>query len=154
MTINYETLQRTQLDQQLRPLAKLHLHNRPSKGWIQAIRTALGMTTYQLAKRLGVAQSTAARWEKSESDRTITLTSLHKIADAMECDLVYALVPRKPLQKILEDRALDMLTRNAERVAHSLELEGQGTPAGIRRRMVRDEAKRLVDESPQRLWDT
>jgi DNA-binding transcriptional regulator YiaG len=37
----------------LRPLAK---SARPPKGWLRAIRDALGMTTAQFASRLGVSQ--------------------------------------------------------------------------------------------------
>src|SRR5690242_2416812 len=78
---------------------------RPARGWVRLWREALGMTTYQLAKRLKVGQSRIIQIEQTEISGGLTLKSLQSTADALECDLVYLLVPRKPLEAILEEKA-------------------------------------------------
>ena len=46
---------------------------RPSRGWIRAIREALGMTTGQLAKRLGVHQPRVIELERGEATGNCTV---------------------------------------------------------------------------------
>lgn len=134
-------------------MTRPELREAPPGGWIRAIREALGMTSSQLARRIGVSQPTVANWEQREAKGTISLQSLRKVAAAMECDLVHLLAPRKPLRKILEERALKIATRQADQVSQSMKLEGQGTSAIRRRKVIREEAHRLLEESPARLWD-
>ena len=43
--------------------------------------------------------------ERREADGAITLESLERAADALGCDLVYALIPRRPLEEMLHDQA-------------------------------------------------
>jgi predicted DNA-binding mobile mystery protein A len=63
------------------------------------------MTTAQLAKRLGVSQPRAIAIQKAEISGSITLDSLERAAQALDCRLVYTLVPKKPLEKLVEERA-------------------------------------------------
>src|SRR6056297_2717580 len=93
------------LDNRLTSLRDSDAPARPPRGWIRAIREALGMTTSQLAARLGVVQSRVPALEQAEAKKTVTLASLEKAANAMDCRLVYALVPRKPLEELVEERA-------------------------------------------------
>ena len=90
------SLGRWALDTQLKPLRDMEPLIRPGRGWIKAIREALGMTTGQYAKRLGVSQPRVAALERAEADGVVTLKSLRQAAEALDCDFVYALVPRKP----------------------------------------------------------
>ena len=98
----------------------------PKKGWIAEIRSLLLMTTTQLARRVGVAQSVVSNFEKSEREKGITLQSLEKIANAMECDLHYFFVPRKGLELELHDRAEKLYKEKEKRLEHHMRLEGQG----------------------------
>ena len=41
--------------------------SRPSSGWLRAVRHALGMTTRQLAKSVGVTQATVVDAERTEA---------------------------------------------------------------------------------------
>jgi predicted DNA-binding mobile mystery protein A len=105
---------RIRLDSRLSSLRELRTRLAvPQGGWAKALRTALGMTLEDLAGRLGVTRSVVSRLETSEQKRTIQLDSLQRLADAMDCDLVYALVPREPLQAMVE--------RQRDRVASELE---------------------------------
>ena len=82
---------RKQLDKRLNGLRNSDALSRPPRGWIKAIREALGMTTTQFGKRLGVSQPTALGFEKSEVSKGISLETLERAAHALDCRLVYAL---------------------------------------------------------------
>ena len=81
-------LRRSQLDRQLNPLAVLRNFKRPKKGWVREIRTALGMSMADLASRLGVIKQRIEGLEKNEVAGTVTLESLRKAAEAMDCEFV------------------------------------------------------------------
>jgi predicted DNA-binding mobile mystery protein A len=76
----------------------------PKGGWIRVLREALCMTADELAARMGMSQTNVSALEASEAKGKIQLDSLRRAAKALECDLVYALVPKKPLETILERR--------------------------------------------------
>ncbi len=85
---------------------------RPARGWIRAIRDALGMSSRQLATRMGQSQPAVSQLEHSEVDDRITLATLRRAADALECDLVYALVPRTTLDDTVRRRARSLARRD------------------------------------------
>ena len=76
------------------------------RGFISEIRGALGMSTYQLARRLEISQPAATKLEQRERDGTISLNSLRKAAEALDCNLVYAFVPKRSLLETLRVQAL------------------------------------------------
>jgi predicted DNA-binding mobile mystery protein A len=76
------------LDQRLKKMRALAAISRPPKGWARAIRDALGMTTAQLGKRLGVSQPRIVEIEQTEVSGTITLNSLQRTAEALGCRFV------------------------------------------------------------------
>ena len=89
---------RSQLDERFRELGPATRYTPPVRGWIKALREALGMSTAQLAKRLGIKQPSLVALEQSEAKGTIELATLRRVAEALDCTLVYALVPNKPLE--------------------------------------------------------
>jgi predicted DNA-binding mobile mystery protein A len=95
----------------------------PPKGWIRAMRDALGMTAAQLAARLGVSRQAVTQMEKSEADATITLRTLQRAAEALGCRLEYALVPEQPLQVRVRQQAERRARELLADVAHSMALE-------------------------------
>jgi predicted DNA-binding mobile mystery protein A len=122
----------------------------PVRGWIKAIREALGMTTAQLAKRLRVKQPSVVAIEQSEAKGTIELATLRRVAEALDCTLVYALVPNKPLETTIRDRARAFARRRRGPVEHSMLLEGQ--------KVKGKDAEARLDEivretNPRLFWD-
>lgn len=88
-------------------LFRISACDRPSGGWIRAVRTSLGMSVRQMAERMDITQQSAARLEKNEADDVIKLKSLRKAAEALDCRLVYALVPNEgELRDIVRRQAL------------------------------------------------
>jgi hypothetical protein len=53
------------------------------------------MPAYVLAKRLGVTKHEIFRLEISEQTSRIVMANLKRAAEALGCELVYALVPRE-----------------------------------------------------------
>jgi predicted DNA-binding mobile mystery protein A len=108
------------------------------------------MSSEQLARRLGVKQPSVVALEQSEAKGTIALATLRRVAEALDCTLVYALVPNKPLETIVRDRARILLRRRREPVEHSMLLEDQAVSA-------KDSEARLDEfvreTNPSRLWD-
>jgi predicted DNA-binding mobile mystery protein A len=145
-------LARKHLDARLAPLRSLSVAA-PPRGWVRAIRDALGMTSRQFARRLGLAQSTIMALEKGEAQGSVSLATLRHAAEALDCTLVYALVPNKPLDEILRRRAREVADATLARTHHTMQLEDQGLEEGD----LKAERERLVGEmmreSPRRLWD-
>jgi predicted DNA-binding mobile mystery protein A len=126
---------------------------RPLNGWIQAIRTALGMTTRQLAERMQISQSTLVALEKSEANDKITLQSLRRAANALDCDVQYTFIPRTPLLKKVEDRAQVLARKHVERGWHSMRLEDQAPTTQVDKKEITKLQKNLLDSNWKHLWD-
>jgi predicted DNA-binding mobile mystery protein A len=124
----------------------------PQHGWIHAIRGALGMTKTQLAARLGVQPSTVVRFEQGEAAGTMTLETLRRVADALECDLQYALIPRRPLREIVSDQAAKVADRDLARVNRSMNLEAQGVDRREAERARAAHIEALLSGPWSRLW--
>jgi len=116
---------RSRLDERFRKLGPATRFESPVRGWIKAIREALGMSTAQLALRLKIKQPSLVELEKSEAKGSIELATLRRVAEALDCTLVYALVPNKPLETMVRDRARALARKRGEPVEHSMLLEDQ-----------------------------
>lgn len=141
---------RASLDERFKELGAVRSYAAPVRGWIKAIREALGMTTVQLAKRLKVKQPTVVAIEQSEVKDSIELATLRRVAEALNCTLVYAFVPNKPLETMVRDRARQFARRRRAPVEHSMLLEDQA--------VTEKDAERRLDEivretNPRLFWD-
>jgi predicted DNA-binding mobile mystery protein A len=142
-----------QLDKRLNPLRPLANATRPSRGWIRAVREALGMTTAQLAKRMDVSQPRIVELEKAEASGNITMRSLERAAEALGCQVVYALIPREPLTTTLEERALQVAERQLSSVEQTMRLEAQGVDDQAQRKRTLERLAHDLLRRPARLWD-
>jgi predicted DNA-binding mobile mystery protein A len=142
-----------QLDRRLSAIRPLAANARPPKGWVRAIRDALGMTTQQLAQRIGVSQSRIPELEQAEVNGSITLRSLERAAEAMGCRVVYALVPERPLAESLRAKAEQVADRQFAAVAHTMQLEDQAVEDKTIRKEQRNRQIEQLLLRPARLWD-
>ena len=143
MKAKSRTLRSRQLERALKPYVTAAAQTRPQRGWIRAIREATGMTLREMARRLGKVPSLAVYLEKSEAENRITLGSLRDAADALGCELVYALVPKEgSLSKLLEQRARAEATENVLAVEHSMALEDQAV-GGVEKKIA-EETRRIL----------
>ncbi len=144
---------RRQLDKRLNKLRNSGSFVRPQRGWIKAIRQALGMTTAQLARKLGVSQPRAVAIEKGEKQGSITIESLERAAHALDCQLVYALVPRKPLEDLVDERAKTKAKQQFSFTRHSMALEAQNVDKAEEEEQLRCLIQRLVEKAGSELWE-
>lgn len=126
---------------------------RPKNGWIRTIRKALGMTTSQLAERIGLSRSRVIRIEADEIKDVLTLQTMINIADALNCELVYALIPRISLQEMLEQQALKVAIEQIERISHNMLLENQSLPPEQIKEQIENLKTELLSKSPKNLWN-
>jgi len=124
-TPEFLALQRKQLDARLGKDARLHTIESPKRGWIRAVRTALGMSAGQLGARLGMTRQGVIDVEKRESAESISLGTLRKVAQGLECDLVVALVPKDSFENIVRQQAMRKALHERNRVVQTMRLEAQ-----------------------------
>lgn len=156
MSIRYflsMTLAAQQLDRRFSEIREtLRGAERPARGWIKAIREALGMTTAQLAARMGVAQPRITELEKREAGRVVTLQSLERAAEALDCRLVYILVPNDSLEGRVNARAEAVAELHLSAVDHTMRLENQSVTDRQRRDAMKKKIVAELLERPARLW--
>ena len=153
MKEDFPALQRKQLDEKLRTVREINFPEIPRRGWAKTIRTALMMPSETLGKRIGMSQSAVIQLEKSEAAETITLASLRKLAAGIECDFVYALVPKRSLNEIIEEQALRRARSLANIVSSSMELEAQGISEDEKNQQVQALANSLLIKPSTGFWD-
>lgn len=141
------------LDARLSPLRPAEQWATPPRGWIRAIRDALGMTTAQLARRLRVSQPRIVALEKAEAQGAASLDTLAKAARALDCTLVYALVPNRPLQEMVRTRAEAVAATHLRAARHSMLLEDQSTDEATERAQYEALVEDLLRGRVGRLWD-
>ena len=145
-------LARRQLDLRSRQLhaVSADVFARPQAGWIRAVRDALGMSTRDMAARLGVTSMAVSKLEASERAGTIGLDTLSRAADALDCDVVYALVPRVPLEQQVHRQAEAVARAELGPVATTMALEDQSVDAQATQSLVEDRIAELIDS--RSLW--
>lgn len=142
---------RRQLDERLAAVrAGGHLFDRPRRGWISTLRRALGMPQAYLAERMGVSRQAISQLERREADGSITLNALDQAAEALGARVVYVVVPDRPLQTTLSDRALELALRITGSARHTMRLEDQDPGSDLASR-TQEIAENLL-ETPSRLW--
>jgi predicted DNA-binding mobile mystery protein A len=146
------TLRRRQLDRLVQPLAKV-APQIPSRGWIKTVREALGMSARQIGARLALTQQSVAELERAEQAGSISLKNLKRLAEAMQCRLVYAFVPDESFESLVRHQAERVADQVVRRVEASMSLEDQSTESDTQRQRKADLVADLVRTTPRNLWD-
>lgn len=68
---------------------------RPAKGWLRSIREGLGWPRRVVAEKLNISPAAVRDFEEGELTETISLRTLRRTADALDCDVVITLVARE-----------------------------------------------------------
>ena len=144
---------REQYQHKLSQLVDINKLIRPKEGWVRTLRKALGMTGPQMAKRLAMSKSQASQMERMEAEDRITLKQLRRVADSFDCDLVYALVPRKSIETMIRDRAKVKARQLAAKADVQMQLEAQQLSSEQLGAEIENEIDRLIREVPRSLWD-
>ncbi len=151
--MNKKKLIREQLDASLQRLSPLLDITAPPKGWIRAIRDALGMTARQLANRLGVAQQAVARVEKDELAGSVTIKTTRRIAERLNCVFVYGFVPRTSLEETVARQAKKVAAQHLAQASQTMSLENQALSSRENEQALSDLVDELIRTLPSNLWN-
>jgi len=142
------------LNEKLRNIRGFENSPRPNSGWIKAIRTTLGISLEQLARKMGVSKQNIQSMEKREKDLAITLKSLQEIADAMDMKLVYAIVPKdSSLEALIDRKASELAKKIVMQTAHTMYLENQMVNKKQLKYAIESRKEQFIREMPKALWD-
>ncbi len=150
--MNPRDLRLIQLDQALMSWRDL-TESPPASGWLRDIRMALGISTRQAAQRAGISQSSWVDAEQREIAGTISLGQLRRLGAALDCRLLHALVPDRPLRHKVEARAEQLAQTEVNAVAHSMALEQQRADDEYTRLQITQRKQELLRGRRSRLWD-
>lgn len=142
---------REQLDKTLGRFSILMDVQMPVRGWIRAVRDALGMNIRQLAERLGVSSSRVVRIEQDEISGALTLRTMQRVADKLDCVFVYGFVPRTSLEETVQHQAQFMAKDRMQGLMHTMALEDQALTPEDQKKMF----MRMVEETmnSKGLWE-
>ncbi|TAK76793.1 MAG: mobile mystery protein A [Gammaproteobacteria bacterium] len=146
-----------QLDRQLKEWQVVNSQSaRPRAGWVKTLRVALSMSAEQLAKRLGLTRSRITQLESAEVRDAVTLRTLKEAANAMGCELVYAIVPKgnTTLESIIKEQAKEVAKERVASIAHSMSLEAQSLDADSLKKQQEQLVKSLMEHLNKKLWAT
>lgn len=146
-----------QLDRQLKEWQGTNSkYGRPAKGWVKTLRVVLNMSAEQFANRLGVKRARVNQLESAEMHDAVTLRTLREAANAMECDLVYAIVPKNnsTLEDIIKKQAEQIAKERVANVAHSMLLEAQTIDSDSLKLQKEELARSLLEHLNKKFWAT
>jgi predicted DNA-binding mobile mystery protein A len=136
----FRKLRLRQLDRALSVFAEARQSVRPRSGWLSAIREAQGIPLRQIAKTLAVTPQAVQKLQISEANEAISLKRLRQAAEAMGCDLVYALLPRSGrLTDAVEDQERQRAAERVLAAEHTMVLEDQGA-GDVQKRIEEEQA--------------
>jgi predicted DNA-binding mobile mystery protein A len=126
---------------------------KPDSGWIKLMREALGMTSKQLAKRVGIDQSRITRLENAETAGDLKLSSLKKIAESMDMHFVYGFVPKIPLEEMVQAQARKIAGKRIKHVNHTMLLEDQELSEEEKAKALSDLTEKILVDEPKDFWE-
>lgn len=153
MKSSQKRLIQQQLDSTLARIWCMRDAQRPARGWLRAIREALGMSGKQFARRLSVSAPWITTLEKNELAGSVTIKTMRQAAEALDCVFVYAVVPRDSLADIVRRRAEILAQKRLAMVSHSMLLEAQQLSESEQQKALAQEVNALIQEMPKELWE-
>ena len=125
----------------------------PYKGWIRSIKDALGMNGRQLAERMGVTKQRVSIIEKQELAGSVTINTMRKSAEALNCAFVYCLVPNADLEDIVREQVRKIAFNWSSRASHTMRLEDQELDRAENEEIMNSIVEKIMQEQPAALWD-
>ncbi len=144
----------TQLEKKIATFSQFKSAPPPGSGWVNAIRTALGMSLRQLGEKLSISPQGVKDIERREKDGSITINALRETAASLDMPLVYGFIPKEgTLEKTIEKRARQIATKIVRRTSHTMHLEDQAVSAEELKRAIEEKTQQIMNEMPRYLWD-
>lgn len=153
VTPHFNRLQLEQTERAIAPFAALRGKTAvPAGGWLKALRESLGRSLRKQAERAHITAPSLLKAEASELTGGISLGQLRKLADSLDCELVYALVPKQPLSKVIESQADKLAREQVLGLAHSMSLEDQRPDKAFVESQIAERRRALLEGPWSRLW--
>ncbi|MDR3328814.1 MAG: mobile mystery protein A [Prevotellaceae bacterium] len=147
-------LQIQQLDRKMLAYAPLRKVVPPPMGWIKTIRMVVGMSMQQLGSKLNITKQSVQHIEKREQEGAITLKALREVANALDMQLVYGLLPKDgSLDALLSRKAKALAQQVVLRTSNTMKLEQQENSKSRIEKAVQERAVELKNTMPKALWD-
>ncbi|PIE42049.1 MAG: transcriptional regulator [Gammaproteobacteria bacterium] len=134
-------------------LSMLPNHGLPKEGWLRTVRTALGMSGTQLAKKLGVTKARISKAERDEPHGSVTLKTMHTMAEAMDCKFVYAIVPKQNVEGVIKERAIEKARAQVKTASTHMALEAQSLSKEQLDFEIERIATQIMDKMPSDFWN-
>lgn len=142
------------LDQKLKPFQKTEMVLVPTKGWINAIRTALNMTMDQLGSKLKITRQGVKSIEEREAKGSISINSLREIGEVLDLKFVYGFVPKDgTLDNLITVKAEKLARKIVLRTNQNMILENQGIGDEKIESTIKELAYEIKREIRKSLWD-
>lgn len=125
----------------------------PSEGWLATARKALGMSVVQLAQRREVTRAQISKLERTEGQGSVTLGTMQKMAEAMDCRFVYAVVPRDDVETLIDEQAHKKALKLVSKAGQHMALEAQSLSNEQMRFEVERLTQELKDKPPTDFWE-
>ena len=120
----------------------------PSKGWIAAMRGALGMSAEYVAQRKGVSRNAVYQAERSEKDGAVSLKQMEQLAAAMGGTFVYAIIPDNRIDEMKYRQAKLKAIQQLKEIEAALNWS-----ADERQDWIDDKAAELIHDMPSHFWE-
>lgn len=143
-----------QIDRKIELLKGLKHLIIPPSGWVYAIRTALGMSLRQLGNNMNITAQSVKEIEDREKNGTVSINVLKQFASSLNMKFVYGFIPKaENLDKMIEQRAMEIATEIVNRTSISMGLEDQkNTPERIQK-AIQEKTQEIKQGMPKYLWD-
>lgn len=92
------------------------------------------------------------RIEIDETRKALTMKTLAATANVLNCDFVYAFVPREPLHKMVDQQANKIATRQLESISHNMFLEDQALSSRQNKKQLKELKVKLLENISKNLW--
>jgi predicted DNA-binding mobile mystery protein A len=145
-------LVREQLDNKLAPYRTLLTPTLPETGWIRMIREALGMSTSDLSKRTGIQQASLWRIENAELNGEFKLSTMKRIAEGLNMKFVYAFIPEKSLESLVQEQAKKIALERMHRLGITMRLENQQLSIDEQQKALKDMIEKVLIDESKDLW--
>lgn len=142
-----------QVVSQFGSLSMLPNHGLPKEGWLRTVRTALGMSGTQLAKKLGVTKARISKAEQDEPHGSVTLKTMQSMAEAMDCKFVYAIVPKQNVEAVIKERAIEKARAQVKAASTHMALEAQSLSKEQLEFEIERIAAQIIDKMPSDFWN-
>ena len=143
--LNFNDLSFIQINRRLEDLRSNKDKAQIRGGWINYMRAALGISMSTLAKLSQSSKSAINQAEQREIEGKVTISTLKKYAEAMDCELVYFFAPKDNIETLIKNKAYEKARRSLLSADLHMKLEDQKVEGDIQKQVERLALKLIED---------